>query len=293
MSLSEFMNQFQHRVEQNLLLHLQNAEIPEELKQAMQYSTLGGGKRIRALLVYATGIAIKANSIYLDAIACAVELIHAYSLIHDDLPSMDNADLRRGKASCHKAFNEATAILAGDALQSLAFEILSLENSEISATQQLAIINSLAKAIGPTGMVGGQILDIAAENKTITLTELETIHLHKTGALITACIQMAAIAGNCQINVINQLTEFAKSIGLAFQIHDDILDVTRSTSELGKAQGADKQQNKSTYITILGLTKAQEIAVQIYQQSLQFLQDLPFDTDLLKALATFIIERTK
>ncbi len=269
MSLPQLLQQYQARVNTALakILPTESAQ-PTDLHRAMRYVVLGGGKRIRALLIYTTGAAFNVNPGDLDNIACAVELIHAYSLVHDDLPAMDDDDLRRGKPTCHKAFNEAIAILVGDALQSLAFELLAKESATLTAPQRLRMLAILAHAIGSHGMAGGQALDLAAENKSVTLTQLENIHQLKTGAFITACVQLGAIAGNCQDkNQFEYLTLFAEAMGLAFQIQDDILDIESPTEMLGKKQGADLAKQKSTYPALMGLTAAKEKVETLYQQA--------------------------
>ena len=258
-SLKIFMEEYQARIQNCLDKILPSIEkIPTDLHQAMRYSVLGGGKRLRALLAYATGIALNVDITCLDQIAIALELVHAYSLIHDDLPSMDNAELRHGKLSCHKKFNEALAILAGDALQTLAFEVLVLPNKLIKSDKQLELVQILTKALGTFGMAGGQALDLAAEGKHIDIAQLETIHRLKTGALIIASVKMAAAISQCDDIQLNTLVNFAQNIGIAFQIQDDILDYTSSTETLGKTQGLDQVNLKSTYVSLLGLEIAQK-----------------------------------
>ncbi len=266
-------------------------KIPTDLHQAMRYSVLGGGKRLRALLAYATGIALNVDLKCLDQIAVALELVHTYSLIHDDLPSMDNAELRHNKLTCHKQFNEALAILTGDALQTLAFEILVSANQLISPDKQLKLVQILSQALGTFGMAGGQALDLAAEGKRIDIAQLEMIHRLKTGALIIASINMPAIISNCSEIQLNEFVNFAQNIGIAFQIQDDILDHTSSTETLGKTQGADEINLKMTYVTLLGLDAAQKHVDKYYQAALSRLSNLPFNTDLLSELANFIVQR--
>ncbi|MBX9585781.1 MAG: polyprenyl synthetase family protein [Gammaproteobacteria bacterium] len=221
-------------------------ENPQHLHRAMRYATQLGGKRIRPLLVYATGDGLNAPLTQLDLAACAVELIHAYSLVHDDLPAMDNDDMRRGQPSCHKAFDEATAILVGDALQSLAFEIL----SESNGPHQLKMIQVLAKASGSRGMVGGQSLDLIAINKTLSHDEIKNIHHLKTGALIVASIQLGALSSpECDPSLFNQLSEFAEHLGLAYQIQDDIFDYREENTET----------NQPCFVSSLGLEKAHHL----------------------------------
>lgn len=266
--------------------------IPVELHQAIRYAVLGGGKRIRAALVYATGEALGAKVELLDKVAAAVELAHAYSLVHDDLPAMDNDELRHGMPSCHKKFGEAMAILTGDALQALAFEMLASANKNIPADICVKMIIELANAIGSMGMVGGQVLDLAAEGKQITLSELETIHKNKTGALITASVQLGALVTGCKdVMQLENLRLFAQNIGLAFQVQDDILDIESSTEVLGKQQGADLENNKATYPALLGLSAAKEKLNIFYQQALHFLQQAKIIDMKLQVLAEFIIQR--
>lgn len=266
--------------------------------EAMHYGALLGGKRLRPFLVYATGEMFGVSPEALDAPAAAIECIHAYSLIHDDLPAMDNDDLRRGQPTCHIKFGEENAILAGDALQTLAFTILSQAPMPgVSVTDRLAMVAELATASGVAGMCGGQALDLAAEGKHISLESLERIHRHKTGALIRAAVRLGALsAGEAGRRALPQLDSFAQSIGLAFQVQDDILDVIGDTATLGKRQGADQQLGKSTYPALLGLEQAQDKAQELYQEALQALTTLSeqsLDTTALEALANYIIHRDK
>ncbi len=282
------------RVETALERRLPRPEvIPTHLHEAMRYATLGGGKRVRALLVYAAGAAVNVALERLDGPACAVEMIHAYSLIHDDLPAMDDDDLRRGRPSCHRAFDEATAILAGDALQALAFQILATDPSmEAAPATRLALIETLARAAGSRGMVGGQAIDLAAVGHELNLAELENMHIHKTGALIRACVQMGALSQPAiSQGVLGSLDRYAKCIGLAFQIQDDILDVVGDTATLGKAQGNDSARHKPTYPTLLGLDGARSHARALYQESLEALAQVGHDTTTLRGIAAFIVQR--
>ncbi len=266
--------------------------VPAELRDAIQYVVLGGGKRIRAGMVYATGEALGAELIILDKAAAAVELVHAYSLVHDDLPAMDDDELRHGKAACHKVFGEAIAILAGDALQAFAFEMLAKASENISAEINIKMIGILAKASGARGMVGGQVLDLIAEGKQITPDQLENIHLCKTGALITASVQLGALAGGCvtEIQFIN-LTKFAQTIGLAFQVRDDIIDIESNTAILGKKQGADLTKNKATYPALLGMSAAKDKLKALYQQAYLALEKAGLQESKLKEIAQFVIGR--
>ena len=222
----------------------------------MRYSVVNGGKRIRPILVYLTAEALGADLTLADKPAAALELIHAYSLIHDDLPAMDDDDLRRGKPSCHKQFDEATAILAGDALQALAFQIIS-EADELSATIKVALVSEMARAAGLEGMVAGQVLDLSNENNNIDLEALEDMHRLKTGALITSSVRFGGLVAETNETTLALITDYGNALGLAFQIRDDILDATGSDADIGKPTGSDEEQGKATYVTALGLKEAQ------------------------------------
>ncbi|WP_337024946.1 (2E,6E)-farnesyl diphosphate synthase [Pantoea anthophila] len=268
------------------------------LVNAMHYGALLGGKRLRPFLVYATGEMLRADPASLDAPAAAVECIHAYSLIHDDLPAMDDDALRRGQPTCHIKYGEDTAILAGDALQTLAFSILTDEAMPgVSAEYRLRMISELANASGVAGMCGGQALDLAAEGKSVDLDQLEQIHRHKTGALIRSAVRLGAFtAGDAAREALPLLDRYAEAIGLAFQVQDDILDVVGDTAVIGKRQGADQQLGKSTYPSLLGLENARAKARDLYQEALDALELLAahsYNTTALQALASFIIERDK
>ncbi|SFU36018.1 (2E,6E)-farnesyl diphosphate synthase [Xenorhabdus koppenhoeferi] len=266
------------------------------LDTAMQYGAVLGGKRLRPFLVYSVGEMFGYGKKSLDAAALAIECIHAYSLIHDDLPAMDNDDLRRGQPACHIKFGESQAILAGDALQSLAFEILSRqEMPDVALSDRLEMVAELASSSGFAGMCGGQSLDLEAEGKQIDLALLEQIHKHKTGALIRAAVRLGAYsAGHRGREVLPLLDQYAQAIGLAFQIHDDILDVVGNTEVIGKRQGNDQQLGKSTYPALLGLEQAQQKARDLYEEAIAALAELEkqsYNTTNLKKLANFIIER--
>lgn len=268
------------------------------LVEAMHYGALLGGKRLRPFLVYATGSMFNVSLSTLDAPAAAVECIHAYSLIHDDLPAMDDDDLRRGQPTCHIKYGEANAILAGDALQTLAFSILSdAPMPEVTDRFRLAMVSELAQASGVAGMCGGQALDLDAEGKQVDLSALERIHRHKTGALIRSAVRLGALsAGEKGMAALPVLDKYAESIGLAFQVQDDILDVVGDTATLGKRQGADQQLGKSTYPALLGLEQAQRKARDLIEdahQSLTVLAAQSLDTTALEALANYIIQRDK
>ena len=268
------------------------------LVQAMEYGALLGGKRLRPFLVYAVGEMLHADDAALDAPAAAVECIHAYSLIHDDLPAMDDDSLRRGQPTCHIKFGEDTAILAGDALQTLAFTILAdTPMPGVTAENRIAMISELAQASGVAGMCGGQALDLAAEGQQIDLSALEQIHRYKTGALIRSAVRLGALASGEQGRAaLPELNRYAHAIGLAFQVQDDILDVVGDTAIIGKRQGADQHLGKSTYPALMGLESAREKAWDLYQESLSALEALAaqgFDTTSLQLLSSYIIERNK
>jgi farnesyl diphosphate synthase len=273
------------------LTSLENQD--QRLVEAMKYALLLGGKRVRPFLVYATGEMLGSNLQHLDTPASAIECIHAYSLVHDDLPAMDDDELRRGQKTCHVEFDEATAILTGDALQTLAFSILADgELSNNGALNRVAMISELARASGAQGMCIGQAMDLEAENRSINIEELKLIHKNKTGALIKSAIRLGALAsGSAGKQVLPQLDVYADAVGLAFQVQDDILDVISDTETLGKPQGSDIALNKSTYPALLGLEGAQQKAQRLLQQSLQALEEIPYNTDILAAFARYVVER--
>lgn len=288
------LTQYQQRVEQQLQqILLARGCSDQRLLDAMSYSLLLGGKRVRPFLVYSCGQMLGATLDDLDGPAAALEAIHSYSLIHDDLPAMDNDDLRRGKATCHKAFDEATAILAGDALQALAFEALcSHPYRHVAATDIVQMLQQLAYAAGYNGMCGGQAIDLAQTNQPSTLAQLEQMHRLKTGALIECAVLLAwQCSPHRRSEEKEALLVFARALGLAFQVQDDILDIESDTTTLGKPQGSDSKANKSTYPALLGLDAAKEKARQLYQQALQALTQLPYNTDELRAFAQYVIER--
>lgn len=262
-----------------------------QLRDAMAYSLTNGGKRVRPLLVYASAMAIgNPRGVQgLDWLAAAVEAVHAYSLVHDDLPAMDDDDLRRGKPTAHIAFDEATAILAGDALQTLAFELV--VHSPFCADRQVALARTLARASGARGMVLGQAIDLAAVDQQLALEQLETMHNYKTGALIGAAVHMGALAAGANDTQLNSLATYARAIGLAFQVQDDILDVISDTETLGKQQGADRQHNKPTYVSLLGLQAAQAKAKELHLCAVRALEAFGPAADALRQLADYIIER--
>ena len=289
------MKAYQRRVDEALLLKLPaDRNNRTNLQAAMKYAATNGGKRIRPVLTYATGRALNVEFNRLDTPACAVEMMHAYSLVHDDLPAMDDDDLRRGKPTCHKQFDEATAILAGDALQALAFTILAQNNdTQLPSDNKLQMIAVLGSASGAEGMAEGQAIDLEAVGKMLKLHELEDMHRHKTGALIRASVQMAAL---CAADVTQQLRErlddYASAVGLSFQIVDDILDVVADTETLGKPQGADIARHKPTYPALLGLEGAQQHAQDMHDTACQALEGLGDSFDELRALSAYVLSRS-
>lgn len=292
--LKEFMRFCQARVEHALQQILPPLDtIPTRLHEAMRYATLGGGKRIRPILVYASGQAAGVARERLDAAACAVELIHAYSLVHDDLPAMDDDDLRRNKPTCHRVYGEAIAILTGDALQSLAFQVLTSNNHmRASAETRLAMLETLSRASGSRGMAGGQAMDLAAVGQNLNMAELENLHIHKTGALIRASVRFGAVLNSDLSSAqYEALDHYAKCIGLAFQIQDDILDVEGTTQTLGKTQGKDQAQDKPTYPSLLGLNDAREKAEELRQAAQQSLIAFNSEADPLRWIADYITGR--
>jgi len=277
------------RVDERLeaLFGVRDAVVPR-LDAAMCHGVLVGGKRLRPVLVYAAGRALGAGDASLDASAMAIELVHAYSLVHDDLPAMDDDDLRRGQPTVHRAFDEATAVLAGDALQALAFEVL----ARATHPRLPAMIRTLAEAAGRDGMVAGQALDLAAVGGHPDVAALATMHGHKTGALIRAAVRLGGLAAVAEDDPrLDALDAYARAIGLAFQIHDDVLDVTGDTATLGKASGADAARDKPTYPTLLGLAGARARAGELVEEAVAALAPLGEGAAPLKALARYMIER--
>lgn len=262
---------------------------PQKLHSAMRYSALEGGKRVRALLCYAAAELCGTEAKIADAGACAVELIHAYSLVHDDMPCMDDDDLRRGKPSCHKQFDDATALLVGDALQSLAFEVLSQPDLCAHPSLQIRMLSILAKSSGSNGMAGGQAIDLDSVGNPLNQTELENMHQLKTGALIQAAALLGGVSGS--VEKTTAIRSYAKNIGLAFQVMDDILDVEADTSTLGKTAGKDADSNKPTYVSILGLADAKQHAQQLYKSAIDALTPFGNDALRLRELAGFITQR--
>jgi len=269
-------------------------QAPQLLRSAMRYAATAGGKHIRPLFVYATGRALKLDEDTLDGIAVSIELIHTYSLIHDDLPSMDDDDLRRGQPSCHRKFDEATAILAGDALQALAFEILAADQTLAARPQQqVAIILGLARACGANGMAGGQVLDLASLGEQISQAALEEIHAFKTGALIQISTVAPALLASATKTQHDALARYGKLTGLAFQVFDDLLDVTGCSEITGKPSQADAARSKPTFPAIIGMERSIERAQELRDQALIELKHLPGNTDTLEWLATYAVDRDR
>ncbi len=297
--MSDFLERlqvYQKSVEKALDQWLPKTSIqPEKLHEAMRYSVLSEGKRIRPVLVYATGEAFGVNLDELNGPACAVEIIHAYSLIHDDLPSMDDDDLRRGRPTCHKKYDEATAILAGDALQALSFHILAHDPEiKVNSQQRLSMIDTLAIASGSRGMAGGQAIDLAAVGKSLNIAELENMHIHKTGALIRASVELGALSvENVDSEHFSRISHYSKCIGLAFQIKDDILDIEGDTETLGKPQGSDVARNKPTYPELLGLEGARQAADDLHSEAIKCLDIFDKQADMLRDIADYIVKRDK
>lgn len=266
---------------------------PQKLHKAMAYAVLNGGKAIRSAFVYATGESLGAKPTVLNDISAAIEMIHSFTLIHDDLPSLDNADLRRGKPACHKKFDEATAILAGDALQSLAFEILAkIDKKKIPPATESKMIQVLTQAIGSRGLAGGEALDLEMVNRTVSIKKLETMYRLKTGSLLSACFVLAALASNCtNKKTLYHLNKFSEYIGLAFQIHDDIIGIETDTKLLGKKQGADVEMGKPIYPVLAGMKQAKAREKFLYRKAMAHLDKTGINTRKIKKLATFVIER--
>lgn len=267
--------------------------VPARLHEAMRYSVLGGGKRIRPALLFAAAHAVGRTEDEVEGAACAIELIHVYSLVHDDLPAMDDDDLRRGRPTCHKAFDEATAVLVGDALQTLAFHVLTRDPAlPGSATTRLRLVELLAEASGSFGMCGGQAIDLSVQGKRLNLAEVEEMHSRKTGALIRVSVMMAAAcAASSDSRVQEALAGFANPIGLAFQIQDDLLDLLGDVSTLGKATGADSQRDKPTHPSVIGIQASQERVRLLHDQALDALEPLGARADRLRSLADWLLSR--
>jgi farnesyl diphosphate synthase len=296
MTFEEQLKALQQRAERALDRWLPAASRePTRLHEAMRYAVLGPGKRVRPVLVYATGQALESALEPLDSSAAAVEFIHAYSLVHDDLPAMDNDDLRRGRPTCHRAFDEATAILAGDALQALAFRSLAHDDLlEVPPARRVEMLTLLADASGSLGMAGGQAIDLAAVGRRLTLDQLENMHLHKTGALIRASVGLGYMAaGGTDADAAAALDVYARSIGLAFQVHDDILDVEGATEVIGKPQGSDLDRDKPTYPNLLGMDEAKATARRLCEEAIGALDAFGAGARVLRDLARYIVKRDR
>ena len=296
MVLNEIVTPLQERSNQFLTEILPDSEYQDSnLAQAMRYAVLSPGKRIRPILTYVTGQALGATLEQLDKAAAAVEIIHAYSLIHDDLPAMDNDDLRRGRPTCHRKFDEATAILAGDALQSLAFEILVRESEPLTSPDTLVkMVRLLANASGIMGMAGGQAVDLAATGTMMDEARMKSMHLLKTGALIKASVMLGYyVSQSSNLIIESALENYACCIGLAFQVQDDILDVEGDTETIGKPQGSDDNLNKATYPKVLGLIGAKEKAQELVSSAINSLDKLNREADPLRLIAEYIVKRNK
>lgn len=289
---STWVSAHQSRFEEVLMRLLPQADVlPQRLHAAMRYSVLEGGKRVRPLLAYAAGELSGAPAARVEIAAAAVELIHAYSLVHDDMPCMDDDVLRRGKPTCHVEYDEATALLVGDALQSLAFQLLSEHRLSDDASKQLRMVKLLAVASGSRGMAGGQAIDLASVGKQLALPELEQMHIHKTGALIRAAILIGAHCGDLDQAQLDKLDRYGKCIGLAFQVVDDVLDSEADTATLGKTAGKDADNDKPTYVTLLGVQAAKKMAAELHQEALDALNEFGASAQRLRELADFIVMR--
>jgi len=288
----DWLSNHSERSEKALDALLDSAQTtPNRLHEAMRYAAQGGGKRIRPLLVYAAGSLGDAKAQALDAAAAAIECIHAYSLVHDDLPCMDDDDLRRGRPTVHKAFDEATALLVGDALQTRAFEVLANAHCEVDV--RLLMISSLAAASGSRGMAGGQAIDLESVGKKLDLAGLKQMHAMKTGALLSCAVELGGIAGHLNPAHMAQLQKYSTALGLAFQIVDDVLDATADSQTLGKTAGKDAAANKPTYVTLMGLDYAQQQAKELQETAISSLADFGSKADALKDLALLVVSRAK
>jgi farnesyl diphosphate synthase len=293
-TLEQCLSAYQARTEKALAACLPvTSTHPTRLHEAMRYASLNGGKRIRPVLSYATADALGMPLEWHDNIACAVEMIHAYSLIHDDLPAMDDDDLRRGKPTCHRVFGEAMAILAGDALQALAFQILAEDTvMPCPAETRVKMIATLSRACGSRGMAGGQAIDLSVVGHQPDIAALEDMHIHKTGMLIRASVVLSAmVKPDIDEQTLSRLDHYAKCIGLAFQIRDDILDIEGDTETLGKPQGSDVSLDKPTYPALIGLEDSRKRARELQQEALDALAGFDQQAESLRRIATYIIER--
>lgn len=287
-----YLNECRQQVDQELDRHLIRDAASERLQETMRYSVLGGGKRVRPALCMAAARAMGSNENKALVPACALELIHAYSLVHDDLPAMDDDDLRRGRPTTHIAFDEASAILAGDALQTLAFALLS-EAPALTDRQRVAMISELARASGHLGMVGGQAIDLESVGQQLSVEQLESMHRHKTGALIEASVRMGALTSETVTErQLSDLTDYASALGLAFQVQDDLLDIEGDTEVIGKRQGSDAAKAKPTYPALLGIEGAREHLTRLLDESLKALENFGPEANTLRAMADYVVARS-
>ncbi|UTW10450.1 polyprenyl synthetase family protein [Marinobacterium rhizophilum] len=292
MALNSLLQQYAERVEGALDTRLQHRSIEPRLQEAMRYALFNGGKRIRPGLIYLCNQLLGGQLGAADAPACAMEAVHSYSLVHDDLPAMDDDDLRRGKPTCHIAFDEACAILAGDALQCSAFEWLAQPQDALQPRLQVRMLAILAQAAGDRGMVAGQAFDLAHVGQSLTLEQLQQMHRHKTGALLTASVELGALSAGIDAgDRYEALRRFGNAIGLAFQVQDDILDIEGDTATLGKPQGSDLAQNKPTFPALLGMSGARDKLQQLHAEALDALAAFGSEADPLRALADYIVKR--
>ena len=290
--IQEFLQRCRAEIDQELARHLSQTSASQRLQDTMRYGLLGGGKRIRPALCLAAADAVSGQHSFALAPACALEMIHAYSLMHDDLPAMDDDDLRRGNATAHIAFDESSAILAGDALQAEAFRVIA-EAPELSTEVRLNMVRILATACGANGMVGGQAIDLESVAKTLTLDQLENMHRHKTGALIEASVKLGALAGGAtDVKLLNALSCYARALGLAFQVQDDLLDIEGDTEIIGKPQGSDIARAKPTYPALLGLHGAREHLARLLAEAHDSLTGLSIEAEGLHAMADYVVARS-
>ncbi|MBY5938553.1 (2E,6E)-farnesyl diphosphate synthase [Marinobacter nauticus] len=287
-----YLDQCRQQVDRELDRCLARHATSERLQETMRYSVLGGGKRVRPALCMAAARAMGSDESTALAPACALELIHAYSLVHDDLPAMDDDDLRRGRPTAHIAFDEASAILAGDALQTLAFALLS-DAPALSDRQRVTMISELARASGHQGMVGGQAIDLESVGRQLSVAQLEAMHRHKTGALIEASVRLGALTSEsvteCQLS---NLTDYASALGLAFQVQDDLLDIEGDTEVIGKRQGSDAARAKPTYPALLGIEGARQHLARLLDEALSALESFDSEADTLRAMADYVVARS-
>ncbi|MGB1236990.1 MAG: polyprenyl synthetase family protein [Pseudomonadales bacterium] len=293
MSLKTHLSVYRQRLESQLEARLSHTCIEPQLQAAMRHSVFNGGKRVRPCLVYLVNQALGGSLEHADAPAAAIECLHSYSLVHDDLPAMDDDDLRRGQPTCHIAFDEATAILAGDALQCIAFEWLSAEDYAFDSQRKLKMISALSTAAGDRGMVAGQAFDLSHVGQPLTLEQLQSMHRAKTGALLSASVELGILscANDTDHLIVTGLRRYAAAIGLAFQVHDDIIDITSDTQTLGKPQGSDLESDKPTYVSLLGLDGARHKAQLLVDDAVTALEPLGKNAAILAELARYIIER--